>query len=173
MTLLEQMMRHVGKNDEADICREYAYGSKEAYHFHWVKDDKIDTKHMAELVRPIALGLLNDQEKKNVAEELALMVTHRNFKVGTGFLSTPFLLQTLAENGYLRTGYKMMEMKKPQAGWRWLLKERQQCGNNMSVTTMKADRKLIHLIIILQVLCVVFFLILYAAFELTVRTKFL
>jgi alpha-L-rhamnosidase len=105
MTLLEQMMRHVGKNDEADICREYAYGSKEAYHFHWVKDDKIDTKHMAELVRPIALGLLNDQEKKNVAEELALMVTHRNFKVGTGFLSTPFLLQTLAENGYLRTAY--------------------------------------------------------------------
>jgi alpha-L-rhamnosidase len=29
--------------------------------------------------------------------------------VGTGFLSTPFLLQTLAENGYLRTAYKMME----------------------------------------------------------------
>ena len=76
---------------------------------HWVENEQINTGHMAELVRPIALGLLTESEKKNVAEALNAMVIQRNYKVGTGFLSTPFLLQVLAENGYVDTAYKMLE----------------------------------------------------------------
>ena len=44
------------------------------------------------------------------------MVISRNYKVGTGFLSTPFLLQTLAENGYLNSAYRMLENEEAP-GW--------------------------------------------------------
>ena len=109
MTMLEEMLRFIGRDTQADTCREYACGSREAYHVHWVENEQINTGHMAELVRPIALGLLTESEKKNVAEALNAMVIQRNYKVGTGFLSTPFLLQVLAENGYVDTAYKMLE----------------------------------------------------------------
>ncbi len=109
MTMLEEMLRFIGKHEEADTCKKFADGSKEAYHVHWVKDEKIDTNRMAELVRPIALGLLTEQECKNVAHDLNKMVMQRNYKVGTGFLSTPFLLQVLTKYGYLETAYRMLE----------------------------------------------------------------
>lgn len=116
MGLLEEMLRFIGKSGEADEVKEYVDGSFQAYHVHWVKDETIRTNHMAELVRPIALGLLTDQEKKNAAAELNAMVEKRNYKVGTGFLSTPFLLQTLAENGYADSAYRMLENEQAP-GW--------------------------------------------------------
>ena len=44
------------------------------------------------------------------------MVVSRNYKVGTGFLSTPFVLHVLAENGYLETAYRMLENEQAP-GW--------------------------------------------------------
>ena len=116
MRLLEEMLRFAGKEKEAEECRRYAEGSCQAYHTHWVKDGKICTGHMAELVRPIALGLLTEEEVSLTANALNKMVIDRDYKVGTGFLSTPFLLQVLAENGYLETAYRMLENEQAP-GW--------------------------------------------------------
>jgi alpha-L-rhamnosidase len=109
MMLLEEMLRFIGKKEEADTCKKFAEGSKEAYHVHWVKEEQIETNHMAELVRPIALGLLTEQECENAAHALNEMVIKRNYKVGTGFLSTPFLLQVLTKYGYEDSAYRMLE----------------------------------------------------------------
>lgn len=116
MGLLEEMLRFIGKDAEADEAKEYADGSYRAYHTHWVKNKTIETGHMAELVRPIALGLLTEEEKKNAAAALNEMVIQRRYKVGTGFLSTPFVLQTLAENGYKESAYGMLENEQAP-GW--------------------------------------------------------
>ena len=77
MGLLEEMLRAVGREKEADEVREYVDGSYQAYHTHWVRDGRIETNHMAELVRPIALGLLTEEEKKNAAASLNDMVRER------------------------------------------------------------------------------------------------
>ena len=116
MTLLAEMLESIGKMDEAVECREYAQGTWNAYHHYWLKNKRVETNHMAELVRPIALGLADEEEKKNIAAKLNEMVISRNYKVGTGFLSTPFLLQTLAENGYLESAYRMLENEEAP-GW--------------------------------------------------------
>lgn len=116
MSMLAEMLSSVGKNKEAEECREYAEGSKRAYHEHWIKNGTVNTNHMAELVRPIALGLADEEEKKNIARALNKMVTDRNYKVGTGFLSTPFLLQTLADAGYTESAYRMLENENAP-GW--------------------------------------------------------
>ena len=64
---------------------------------------------MAELVRPIALGLLDEAEAQATADALNEMAIRRNCKVGTGFLSTPFVLQVLAKYGHADTAYRMLE----------------------------------------------------------------
>ncbi|MCR5546813.1 MAG: glycoside hydrolase family 78 protein [Lachnospiraceae bacterium] len=116
MTMLEEMLQTIGKSKEAKVCKEYANGSKEAYHVHWIKNHGVETNHMAELVRPVALGLADDDEKKVIAKQLNQMVIERNYHVGTGFLSTPFLLYVLAENGYVESAYRMLENEEAP-GW--------------------------------------------------------
>ncbi|MBP3876511.1 MAG: family 78 glycoside hydrolase catalytic domain [Lachnospiraceae bacterium] len=116
MQMLSEMLTAIGKEEEAAECREYADGSSRAYHEHWIKEGTVQTDHMAELVRPIALGLASEAEKKNISALLNKMVIRRDYKVGTGFLSTPFLLQTLADNGYTESAYRMLEQEE-SPGW--------------------------------------------------------
>lgn len=122
MRMLKEMLGALGMHKEADECREYEEGSRMAYHVHWVEDGHINTGHMAELVRPIALGLLTKEEAKDTAAKLNEMVVSRNYKVGTGFLSTPFLLQILARYDYTESAYNMLENTEAP-GWLAMVKQ--------------------------------------------------
>lgn len=106
----------LGKDNMQERCRETARGAKEAYDALFVKTGTLDTDRQAKLVRPLALGLLDGETKKKAQERLTQAVEHYNYRVGTGFLSTPFLLPVLTEAGEVETAYKMLEnTEKP--GW--------------------------------------------------------
>ena len=109
MALLAEMLRAIGKAEEAALCEEYAQGAKKAYHIHFVKDGKISAPRQAPMVRALALGLLDGAEAKSVAADLNADAIARDYKVGTGFLSTPFVLGVLAKYGYVDTAYRMLE----------------------------------------------------------------
>ena len=106
----------LGKDSMRERCRETARGAKAAYDALFVKTGTLDTDRQAKLVRPLALGLLDGETKKKARERLVQAVEHYNYRVGTGFLSTPFLLPVLTEAGEVESAYKMLEnTKKP--GW--------------------------------------------------------
>jgi len=76
----------------------------------------LDTDRQAKLVRPLALGLLDGEKKKAAQARLAEAVKNFDYCVGTGFLSTPFLLGELTKAGETKTAYRMLlNTKKP--GW--------------------------------------------------------
>lgn len=116
MTMVAEMLEKIGKQEEADVCREYADGAKEAYRYFFVKNDRIDSRRQCKLVRPLAFGLLDGRAEENVAEELAETARDRDYKIGTGFLSTPFILPVLADHGYAKEAYRMLENEK-EPGW--------------------------------------------------------
>ena len=106
----------LGKDNMRERCLETARGAKAAYDALFVKTGILDTDRQAKLVRPLALGLLDGETKKKAQERLVRAVENYNYRVGTGFLSTPFLLPVLTEAGETETAYKMLENpKKP--GW--------------------------------------------------------
>lgn len=109
MGMLEEMLRHIGKNEEADQCAEYAMGAKKAYNHYFVKDGHIQAPRQAPMVRALALGLLDAETARSVAADLNRDAVARNYTVGTGFLSTPFVLEVLTQYGYVDTAYKMLE----------------------------------------------------------------
>ena len=75
-----------------------------------------DTIRQAKLVRPLALGLYEGEQKKMAEQQLKKAVEAYRCRVGTGFLSTPFLLSTLTEAGETETAYRILENpEKP--GW--------------------------------------------------------
>lgn len=116
MGLLAEMLRAVGKNEEADQCEDFSDGAKKAYNHYFVKDGKILAPRQAPMVRSLALGLLSEKDAVKVAADLNQNAIDRNYTVGTGFLSTPFVLGVLVKYGYVDTAYRMLENTKAP-GW--------------------------------------------------------
>ncbi len=109
MGLLAQMLHSVGRNREAAECEAFSEGAKRAYNEFFVKDGHITAPRQAPMVRALALGLLDGDTAKSVAFDLNRSAMERNYTVGTGFLSTPYVLSVLTKYGYLDTAYKMLE----------------------------------------------------------------
>ena len=109
MTILTEIAKALGKTEDEALFHEYADGAIKAYDYMFLKDSTIDTDRQAKLVRPLALGLLDSDKKKNVQERLVKAVENYHYCVGTGFLSTVFVLPTLTEAGRSDVAYKMLE----------------------------------------------------------------
>lgn len=112
MTIIAEIAAQLGKAEYAKKLEPYAEGAKRAY----LRFAELDTIRQAKLVRPLALGLLDGENKKAAQQRLKAAVEQYRYRVGTGFLSTPFLLPVLTEAGEVETAYKMLEnTEKP--GW--------------------------------------------------------
>lgn len=115
---LHYTMRHMveaaqalGKTADAARYAEYAEGAKKAYNHLFLKNGALDTDRQAKLVRPLALGLASDDEavRKALEARLVQAVERREYRIATGFLSTPFVLGTLTKAGRVDLAYKMLE----------------------------------------------------------------
>lgn len=116
MTTLSEIAGLLNESDYQEKCQKYADGARMAYEHLFVKSGTLDTDRQAKLVRPLALGMLRGEEKEKAQRRLVKAVEAYDHCVGTGFLSTPFLLPVLTEAGALETAYRMLEnTKKP--GW--------------------------------------------------------
>lgn len=116
MTTLSEIAGLLNENDYQKKCQKYADGARRAYEHLFVKSGTLDTDRQAKLVRPLALGMLRGAEKEKTQRRLVKAVENYDYCVGTGFLSTPFLLPVLTEAGVPETAYRMLEnTKKP--GW--------------------------------------------------------
>lgn len=109
MTHLAEIATELGESADAALYSEYADGAKSAYNHLFVGSGAIDTDRQAKLVRPLALGLLDSATARRVAARLVRAVDSRNDTVGTGFLSTPFVLPVLTTAGRPDVAYRMLE----------------------------------------------------------------
>jgi alpha-L-rhamnosidase len=63
------------------------------------EDGNIGTNRQDDYVRALAFGLLEEDEQVHATDRLVQLIEERDGHLGTGFLSTPMLLQTLVEHG--------------------------------------------------------------------------
>jgi len=110
MTVLAEISDALG--EDASACREAAKRAKAAY----MTYAETDTDRQAKLVRPLALGLYEGETKQQAQARLKKAVENYRYRVGTGFLSTPFLLPVLTEAGEAETAYKML-LNEEKPGW--------------------------------------------------------
>jgi alpha-L-rhamnosidase len=110
MTTISEIADLLGEPNEA--YRKAAERAKAAYPVY----AELDTDRQAKLVRPLALGLLDGSQKKDTEQRLKKAVENYHYRVGTGFLSTPFLLSVLTNAGEAETAYKLLENPE-MPGW--------------------------------------------------------
>ena len=109
LSLMAEIAAQLGKTDDEKEFREYAEGCRKAYQ-ELVSGGKytLDTDRQAQLVRPLALGLLTDEQKVFAQKRLIEALEHYGWRLGTGFLSTPLILGVLAEYD-LDAAYRLLE----------------------------------------------------------------
>ena len=78
-------------------------------------DLRIDTQ--AELVRALALGMVPDASREQVADRLVALIREADTHLTTGFLATPFLLDILADHGHHDVAYELLFQDTPPS---WL-----------------------------------------------------
>lgn len=106
----------LGFKADEQLFKEYADGAKSAYAELFITTKKYNTDRQAKLIRPLAFDIVTDQDRVLIQRRLKQAVENRDYRIGTGFLSTPFVLSTLTESGYLNEAYRMLENEKAP-GW--------------------------------------------------------
>lgn len=104
------------KKEDASFFKEYSDGARTAYQeLVEKKAYSLDTDRQAKLVRPLFMGLLNTKQRKYARERLLKALDNYDWRLGTGFLSTPFILYVL-EDIDTELAYRLLENEKCP-GW--------------------------------------------------------
>jgi alpha-L-rhamnosidase len=121
LSLLAEMEEELDRADKAEEYRQFSNNCKESYRA-LVKTDKylLDTDRQARLVRPLALDMLDSEQKKYAEQRLIKALDNYDWRVGTGFLSTPFILDVLKDINP-KYAYRLLENEE-MPGWLFMPK---------------------------------------------------
>lgn len=121
MELMVEIAKLTGNENDVDRYKHYADGCRKSYQaLVKTKDYDLDTDRQACLVRPLYLNLLNEKQAKFAKERLIKALDNYGWRIGTGFLSTPFILSVLADID-IKYAYKLLENEK-MPGWLFMTK---------------------------------------------------
>lgn len=113
----------LGKKQNKELARikEYSEGAKRAYQeLVTKKKHSLDTDRQAKLVRPLYMGLLTKEQEAFAKKRLIRTMENYGWRLGTGFLSTPLILDVLAGLD-IEYAYRLLENEE-MPGWLFMPK---------------------------------------------------
>ena len=113
---LAEMAEILGKGEDMQKYSDLAAKLKTAYQENFLINGLVESKRHCRYVRPLSMGLIEPEKENIVAAALNTKCRDNDYKIGTGFLTTWQLLQTLTQYGYIETAYKVLENTK-QPSW--------------------------------------------------------
>lgn len=109
MSLMTEIAQLLDKQEDAQLYKKYADGCKDTYsHLVETKSFSLDTDRQARLVRPLAFNLLDAQQTQYAKKRLLQALDNYGWRLGTGFLSTPIILDVLTKID-IKYAYKLLE----------------------------------------------------------------
>ena len=111
----------LGKQDDKKRFSEYAEKAKIGYgKLIECPEFTLDTDRQAKLVRSLYMGLLDEKQTEFAKKRLITALEHYGWRLGTGFLSTPFILYVL-EDVDVEYAYRLLENEQ-MPGWLFMPK---------------------------------------------------
>ena len=111
----------LGKQDDKKRFSEYAEKAKTGYgKLIECPEFTLDTDRQAKLVRPLYMGLLDEKQTEFAKKRLITALERYDWRLGTGFLSTPFILYVL-EKIDVEYAYRLLENEQ-MPGWLFMPK---------------------------------------------------
>jgi len=110
--LLAEIAEILGRKEDAVYYSDYAKKVKTVYNRYFIPESGVITEgRQAPQVRALYFDLADEDKKELVAAKLAEMIRENGYKLNTGFLSTPYLLPVLADYGYAKEAFRLLEQE--------------------------------------------------------------
>jgi alpha-L-rhamnosidase len=107
--LLSEIAKVLGKHEQVEFYNDLHNKVKGAFEQAYVKDSGILTAdYQGVYTIALAFNLLSGQHKKMAIERLVELIEKNDLKIDTGFLSVPYIMDVLCENGYEDIAYKLL-----------------------------------------------------------------
>lgn len=122
VVILAKAAKILGKTDDHEKYSYLAAKIKNAFNAKYLNTTTAiySTGLQTELSVPLFWGIVPDEYKAKVAQNLAKRVEEDNFHLDVGLLGTKAILNALSENGYADIAYKVAAQKTfPSWGW-WI-----------------------------------------------------
>ncbi|MBP1588329.1 MAG: family 78 glycoside hydrolase catalytic domain, partial [Clostridia bacterium] len=114
--LMAKIAKRLGHEEDAAEFESFSEGCKAAYRaLVATKKYSLDTDRQARLVRPLYMDLLDEEQTAFAKRRLVKALENYNWRLGTGFLSTPLILYVLASYD-IEAAYKLLENEE-RPGW--------------------------------------------------------
>lgn len=111
----------LGKQDDKKLFSEYTEKAKIGYgKLIECPEFSLDTDRQAKLARPLYMGLLDEKQAEFAKKRLITALEHYDWRLGTGFLSMPFILYVL-EKIDVEYAYRLLENEQ-MPGWLFMPK---------------------------------------------------
>lgn len=121
MACMAEMEAALGNDTEAENYRRFAALCRESYQaLRRTPTYSLDTDRQAQLVRPLAFRLLDAAQADFAKKRLLQALEHYGWRLGTGFLSTPMILDVLSGMD-LQAAYRLLENER-MPGWLFMPK---------------------------------------------------
>ena len=122
LSIMIEISNIIGRRENNPLFEEYRDGVKRAYQELVTKPDyTLDTDRQCKLVRPLYMNLLTKEQAKFAKDRLIKALDNYGWKLGTGFLSTPFILYVL-EKINPDNAYKLL-LNDKMPGWLYMAKK--------------------------------------------------
>ena len=121
LKIMTEIADKLGHTEDAREFRSHSEGCRKAYQ-ELVSGEKysLDTDRQARLVRPLAFAILNEEQTKYAKKRLIQALDAYGWRLGTGFLSTPLILDVLADID-IEAAYRLLENEE-MPGWLFMPK---------------------------------------------------
>lgn len=118
---MQEIARVLGKSQDIPIYKKYADKARIGYQkLVETKKYSYDTDRQAKLVRPLYMKLLDKEQTEFAKNRLLKALDNYGWKLGTGFLATPFILYVLADMN-IEYAYRLLENEECP-GWLYMPK---------------------------------------------------
>lgn len=114
MSRIAEILHQAEKSKE---YRRIATKARETYRCLFMENGRIKpTMRQCRYVRPVALELLDEKEKRAAVETLAKLIAENGNHIGTGFLTTHELCRVLCRYGHAEKAYDLL-LQRERPGW--------------------------------------------------------
>ena len=121
MDCMAEIETALGNGAKAKAYWEFAFHCRKSYQaLRRTAAYTLDTERQAQLIRPLAFNLLDEEQTKYAQQRLLAALEHFSWRIGTGFLSTPLILDVLTCID-LESAYRLLENEE-MPGWLFMPK---------------------------------------------------
>ena len=117
--LMSEISEKTGHAEDAEYFRSWSENVCKAYQA--MVKDALDTDRQALLVRPLYMDLLDEEQTAYAKKRLIQALENYGWRLGTGFLSTPLILDVLTDID-IEAAYRLLENEE-LPGWLFMPKK--------------------------------------------------